>query len=397
MKKKAITLLLVLTLILPLLTGCWDRYELNQVGFATAIGFDKASNGQILVTIQVLNPKANVVQRSTNETPVIVYTETGDNLLEIIRKTSTQSPRRIVLTHMQTIILGEELARDGIAEIVDFLLRNYQTSSELYFGVAKDCTANEVLNNLTKLNNDPSAKINTSIQNAHKLWGSTNEIKLTELTNSIVYEGLNAVITGIVMNSEKTQNNMDDLRNTENDPLQLKENAVFLQDKMVGWLNESESIGFNYIYGNFYGSALKIENEQTGKVVLSIKNVNSKQKISIENGMPKMKVQIQAECSIQNMGSSLDISTEENINLLQSCAKKKIEAQCWATIKKAKSLKSDIFGFGDKVHQADPKLWKKLKSDWGNVGFVNLPIELDINVKIKGTDSISQFVLFQVD
>lgn len=397
MRKKAFALFLIIVLILPSFAGCWDRYELNQLGFSTALGIDKDAKGQFMLTIQVLNPKATATQQGTNEAPFVVYTETGDNLLEIIRKTSTQSPRRIVGTHMQTIIFGEEFARDGIAEIIDFMLRHYQTSSELFFGVAKDCTANELLNNITKLENDPAANINSSIQIAQRIWGSTNEIKLTELTNCVVDPGLNAVISGIAMNSDKPQDNLDNLRETQNDPLQLKDNAVFLQDKMVGWLDEPESFGFNYIYGNFSGSGLKIQNEQTGMVALSIKKAATKQEVTIEQGMPKMKVKINVSVSIQNMGSKLDISRQENINLIQSIAEKKIEASCWAAIKKTKLLKSDIFGFGDKIHHADPNLWKKIKSDWNSVGFVNLPVEFDIKVKILGSDSISQYVLFQVD
>ena len=397
MRKKAFALFLIVVLILPSFTGCWDRYELNQLGFSTALGFDKDSKGQYLLTIQVLNPKATATQQGTNEAPFVVYTETGDNLLEIIRKTSTQSPRRIVGTHMQTIIFGEEFARDGIAEIIDFMLRHYQTSSELFFGVAKDCTANELLNNVTKLENDPAANINSSIQISQKIWGSTNEIKLTELTNCVVDQGLNAVITGISMNSDKPEKNMDNLKETQNDPIQLDDNAVFLLDKMVGWLDLPESFGFNYIYGNFSSSGMKLENDQIGKLALSIKKAATKQEVTIEQGVPKMKVKIQVSASIQSMGSKLDISTQENISLIETIAAKKIEMYCQAAIKKAKFLKSDIFGFGDKIHHADPKLWKRIKSDWNNVGFVNLPVEYDINVKISGSDSISQYVLFQVD
>lgn len=397
MKKKVFALFIILALVLPSLTGCWDRYELNQLGFSTAMGFDKTSNGQFVVTIQVLNPKATVVQQGSNEAPVVVFTEKGDNLLEIIRKTSKQSPRRIVGTHMQTIIFGEEFAKDGIAEIIDFMLRHYQTSPELFFAVAKDCSANELLNNLTKLENDPAGKINSGILISQRIWGATNEMKLTELTNCIVDQGLNAVMTGVVMKSDKPQDNLDDLRETQNDPLQLSDNAVFIQDKMVGWLNEPESLGFNYIYGNFTGSALKIENEQTGKLALNVKKVSAKQDVVIEQGKPKMKIKLKVFTYIQNMGSNLDVSKQESLSLVESIAAKKIETDCWAAIKKAKSLKSDIFGFGDKVHQADPQVWKKLKSDWADVGFVNLPIELEINVKITGSDSIQQFVLYQVD
>lgn len=394
MKKKALTLLLIIMLILPLFSGCWDRNELNQLGFSTALGFDQTKDGQFIVTAQVLNPRATVTQQVANESSVVVFTEQGDSVLKILRRMSTESPRRIVGTHMQTIVFGENFAKEGIAEVIDFLLRHYQTSSELFFTVAKGSTANQILNNLTKLESNPSAKINSTIVISQKIWGETNEIKLTELTNCMIDTGLNAVITGVQMKRESPDNSLDDLKLTPEDPIELSGNAIFEGEKLVGWMDEKESQGFNYIYGNLAVSALEIEDEETGKVTMNIKKVSSQQNVTIADGAPQMKVKMRIECSIQNMSGNLDISQQKNLDKIQTLSEEKLKETCMAAIKKAKAVKSDIFGFGDTLHRTDPQLWKAVKNSWNTTGFINLPIELEIEMKIISTDSISQFVLY---
>ncbi|WP_283610258.1 Ger(x)C family spore germination protein [Faecalispora anaeroviscerum] len=393
MKKNIFALLLVLVLSLFALTGCWDRNELNQLGFATALGFDKTSDGKIMITAQVLNPRAIAAQKTTNEAAVVVVTAQGDSILQVLRSMSTELSRKLVGTHMQTIVFGEAFAKEGIAEATDFLLRHYQTSSELYFTVAKGTTANKVLNNLTKLDNDPSAKINSSIVISQQIWAETNEIKLTELVNCIVNSGVNAVITGVEIKSDTPNSSLEDLKKTQNDPIQLSGNAIFKVDKLVGWLNEGESQGCNYISGNIVSSAFVLEGKETGKITLNMKKGSAKQEISMSGGTPKMKVKIEMLSTVQNIDGNFDITKQENLNKIQVLAEEKLKETCMTTVTKAKALKSDFLGFGDTLHRADPQLWKSLKSSWNDTGFVHLPVEIEADVKIIGTDSISQSFL----
>lgn len=43
-------------LCLSLLTGCWDRTEINDLAFVLAGGFDLAENGQLEATLQIALP-----------------------------------------------------------------------------------------------------------------------------------------------------------------------------------------------------------------------------------------------------------------------------------------------------------------------------------------------------
>lgn len=370
------------------LTGCWDSHELNQLAFQTALGIDKSSNNEFIVTIQILNSRAIASQKSTNEAPIVVFTDEGYNLLETIRSMNTRSPRRITGTHLQTIVFGEEFARSGISEVVDFLLRDYQHSPDLYCTVAKGTTANNLLSSLTNLENNPSVKISSSLQISEKAWAATKTTKITELVNSIVASGINPVLTGIKM-TDSAKQSVDDLKLTKTDPLQLSDIAVFQRDKLVGWLNEDECKGFNYITGNVLHSAGYIESQETGKITLDITSANSKQKMVIKNKKPAIIVNLQVVAKIETVSSDFDVTTMENIKKIEKLARDKLISLCESSINKAKSLKSDIFGFGEVIHRTDPKTWKSIKDNW-NDDFVSLPVSINVDYKITGTDSIAK-------
>ena len=69
MNKKIVAVILTITFSSLLLTGCWDRKELNQLGIAMAIGLDKGDDGKIQLTSQIVRPGAMEKQGGGNEPP----------------------------------------------------------------------------------------------------------------------------------------------------------------------------------------------------------------------------------------------------------------------------------------------------------------------------------------
>jgi spore germination protein KC len=48
---------------------------------------------------------------------------------------------------------------------------------------------------------------------------------------------------------------------------------------------------------------------------------------------------------------------------------------------------SDIFGFGEEIHRANPKVWKKLKGNW-NKEFANVEFKANAHIRIRRTGMI---------
>lgn len=103
---------LVIFIILPsvFFTGCWNSREINTLAISVCIGIDKTENGY-LVTQQILNTKVIATKETSQDSPVILYSDTGKDLFEIFRRLTTQAPRKIYLSHLRMVVFGENMAK----------------------------------------------------------------------------------------------------------------------------------------------------------------------------------------------------------------------------------------------------------------------------------------------
>lgn len=111
------------------LTGCWNSRELNKLAIVTAMAIDKAaSSNDYELTFQVVMPGelTNSGKGGNGSAPFSVYGVKSKTLFEGIRKASKQIPRQLFFSHIQVVILGERLAREGIMEIFDFFERSHE-------------------------------------------------------------------------------------------------------------------------------------------------------------------------------------------------------------------------------------------------------------------------------
>lgn len=391
MKRKLKVMAVVMAALISsfFLSGCWNSRELNTLAFVTSMGFDKTDKG-IQMTVQVFNPRAIASQKSVNETSVIVYTQEGKDAMEMIRRMSTQSPRRINGTHLQTVVFGEEFARDGISAILDFFAREHQNRTDFYFIVAKGTTANNILSTQTKLETNPSNKLFSSLKASEQGFSAGKSVKLNELINSIIAEGKNPVLTGVQLTDDrKDKNSVEELENMQQDPIKIEDMAVFQKDKFIGWLNEDESKGYNFLIGNVSSTIGYVEDKEVGKISIEVTGTDTEQKTVLKEGKPEINVNIHVTGNIESVSGDYDVTKEENVHKIESLAQQKVLTLCLQSLKKAQELGSDIFGFGEVVHRSYPQLWKAMKGNW-NQEFHNLPVHVSVVYTIQKTGTIAK-------
>nr|WP_250637743.1 Ger(x)C family spore germination protein [Paenibacillus polymyxa] len=252
---------LLLTLLVPmLLSGCWERQELNEMAFVLGMGLDKAESGY-KVTLQVVIPSAIASQAAGGTggagVPVIVSTFTVPTIYEAQRKYSLESARAGYYGHIRILVIGEELARAGISEALDMMKRSREPRNDYYAMVAKDTTAEDVLKVLTPLERLPASKLYNSLDKSYKTSGKTVAVSLNQFIEDLLYEGKNPVLTGVKMSGSVSEgekkSNVEDSSPTAK--LQYSNIAVFRKDKMIGWLSDNETIGYNYITNNVVKSS----------------------------------------------------------------------------------------------------------------------------------------------
>lgn len=388
--KRILILLFTLMIFINPLTGCWSRREIHELAIASAIGIDKSEKGY-LVTVQLINPGEIAAKAPTTRTAVTTYRASGESIFEALRKLTLETPRKIYLAHIRLLVFGEDFAKEGIGKALDLFSRDHEIRTDFYIVVARNTKAEKLLNILTPVEKIPSNKIYTSLEMSSKAWAPTKTVQLDELLRSLISKGKNPVLTGVFIKGDPKIGM--DIHNVEKvnarTTVQICTLAVFKNDKLVSWLTEPESKGFNYIEGNVSNTVFSVPCSKEGKLTVELVRTKVNVKGKVEYEEPKIDIELWAEANIADVECEIDLLNSENIYKLEKKVAEKIKEVMEASVKQAQHLQSDIFGFGEAIHRADPNAWKELKKDWDKE-FEDLEVNIQVITKIRHTGTLTQ-------
>ncbi|WP_440116188.1 Ger(x)C family spore germination protein [Paenibacillus sp. QZ-Y1] len=383
---KCLQWILSFAVLLPLLTGCWDRQELNELGIMLGLGVDK--DGELIkVTAQVVVPnEVSAKSGGGNGTPVAQYQASAPTLFEAMQKLTQSSPRRIFMAHIRVLIFGEEYARkEGIYDVTEALLREPTVRPDYYVMVARNTTASKVLDVLTPLENIPAEKMFNSLDVSSKIWSPTTTVTGDRLLEYMLAPGIQPVITGVeVVGSQEKSGSKDNI-STIKSPASLSSTglSVFRKDKLVGWLTESESKGYNYIRNNVVSTIGNIPCRKKGYVTLKTLRTTTKRKAKVVAGRPTIHIKVKHVSSIGAVECGIKIGSMEVLKELERDSEERLVELMQESVKSVqRKFHVDIFGFGQDVYHTDPTFFKKVEKDWDSY-LENLDVHYDVNVQIK--------------
>lgn len=377
---------------LLLLTACWNRRELNELAITAALGLDKAGEG-FRASIQVINPGELAAKKGGSLlAPVVLYVSEGRTVTEALRRLSTEMPRDIYLAHLRIVVIGEDLARTGIARALDVLSRYHEIRTDFSVVVARNRPASEILSTLTRLEKIPANNLSTALEISDKAWAATNQIKLDELISAIGSEGKGTVMTGIELDGdpEKGQN-VAKLENTfPSTILRYSGLAVMSKDKLVGWLNETESKGYHYTKGKLTDADLVIPCPEGGYADIELVRMNAKVRGRMKAGNPVGTVDIHAEGNLKEAGCRMEVMTLAAVARMERDAESEIREAVQAAVRVTQDeLRSDVIGFGEAVHRTSPAAWKRLKREWTET-YSDMDINVNVDMKIRRMGTINE-------
>lgn len=380
----------VLLILSLFLTGCWDRRELNELGITLALGIDKVED-EYQVTAQVVVPSEISMKSSTGRSPVTLYQANGETVYEALRKMTKTSPRKIYPGHLRMLVIGEDLAEEGIGESLELLSRDWELRSDFYVAIAKDMTAEEILNVTTTLEAIPANKMFNTLKASETSWAATNGIILDELITDLTNEGKEAVLTGILVTGDQeigtSKQNVESI--TPSARIQYDDLAVFKKDKLLGWLTEEESRGYNDITNSVKNTVSVISCPKEGKISIEIIQLKSDVKGKMNKGKPEVDVNIKVKGNVGDIECPINLTEPKTIAELEKITEKKLEDSINQTIESVqKQYESDIFGFGEAIHRSNPKEWKKIKGQWDKGGFSELTANVKVDVKLQHTGTV---------
>jgi spore germination protein KC len=390
-------IILSLLLCVTVLSGCWSKKELTDLAFVIAVGIDKTKDGKYVTTFQVVNPGnvAGSTQRGggSGGVPVSIYKATGDNLVEASRKASKKLSRLIYYAHTNLVVIGEEVAKEGVDGLFDALERNSQFRTTAMVVIARRNSAEDVLKILTPIDKISANQIIKTLQFSEKIWGQSINVDIGTIINELASPGKAPIISGVeIVGSVQKGKRQTNVQASEPDArLNINGLAMFKEDKLVGWISGETARGVLWILDKIEQTGVTVEKEDAAyKVVRAKTSVAAHMK----KGKTSISVYIRAEGDIGEEFVSIDFTNPKQVFALERKVEKSIKKEVVKAIEEAKKAKTDIFGFGDVVYRSYPRQWKTMKADWDDRYFPQLEVHVTVDAFIRRTGLRTKSYLF---
>ncbi len=373
MKKKAVFLLLMCLVNIVTCTGCWNYREIDKMSIVAGATMDKTPDGKYKVAVEIIDLHEGGREAKINSRRLESY---GYSLFEAIRNTLKMTSNKLYWGHMEILILSQEVAKEGIVGILDFLNRDAEPRLSVDLLVSTENTAEEILNSQSITTEIRSFEINKMLDTEKDL-AKTSKVQLYEFINALSAEGVSPVLPTVSL-----------VENNGKQTSKLSGTAVFRQDKLAYMFKEDETEFFLFAVDKIKGGTLNIdEGIQQGQTVTTLEIIKNKTKVKpvYSKGKLSFDIEIDTKTALAELSDvNKTYGIKENKSL-ETKAAKTLQKEVSELIKGVqKNYDIDILGFGKRVRQEMPGLWKKIGPGWDQT-FKDL--EVNVRAKVEITNS----------
>ncbi len=348
---------LLLILIIPLLfSGCRESKQIDEISFVKMLAIDKTEGG-ISVTAGIEIPTAKEKEKEGSMV-ISVECETlsqGLNMLE------GATEKKIFFGQISCILLGEEMARSGIIDTVDYLVRTDELRFDIPVIIVKEATAKKLVEDANEDEMHISERIVKKLESNYAT-SSSGEVELSTLVEMLEDPFRSPYLPYLTVKEEGK--------------FSVDGYAVFERDVLKEFLDEETSLGLNMLNGT-------VENYMTVAVVddkqVCLKISDFKSRIKMREGVYAVEVRfksevVQADSTIEKFDTALN----ERLIKYQNDEVTRIITEA---LEHFKALGCDVSLFGDTFHNKSPKIAAEYMNNWSDA-FSRITYKIEVSSKI---------------
>jgi len=354
-----------------LLSGCWDRIEINDLAIVLATGIDY-EEGKVQLTSQIFVPRKAGGGDSSGSggSPsgvTMIRTAEGRTIAEALNRLQRKVPRNMFWGHCEVIIISEQAGKRGIREYIDFFLRYPQFREHAYV-FSSEKAAKDILALLDPLERSSAESLR---EMANLKLGT--RVTALELAKSIEGPSSSAILSRmLVLPPEPDQ---DKLTTTP----YVKGLSLYNKDRYVKTVKEPMSVGVLLLAKELNNIIMPVEFKPLeGSFSIRLIEIKTALKPRIVNQHWSMKVDIQTNGEVVLNTTDANLTDPAVLTKLEQEWSAKLTSLAYDAIDLSqKELRSDFFKFAVEFRRYYPKQWKKQEKNWET-----LYPELDVEVKV---------------
>ncbi|WP_238357462.1 Ger(x)C family spore germination protein [Cohnella zeiphila] len=385
----------------PLLTGCWDRLEIEDRAVVLGISVDaidpseaekedeithlrgsylEPGGSMIRLGVQIAVPgriplgpgEGGGSGQGSSKRTVWVMDVPGYTIDDALMNLQQQLSGQLFFGHLRVIVVSESLARKGIQNLNDYLRRNSQLRRMAWMMVTKG-KALDLMKSAPELERVPTLYLMSTMDSAVRMGKfPTNYVGMYWSRAS--KKGQEGFLPYVEMKKEQN--------------IELKGMAYFKKDRMVGVTKPFEIATYMVIKGlnpAGYRAFVRLGNPERTVMVYATSR-KSKINVDIRNGLPHFDVNIFTELNLEEkVSNELTVNRSSLLREVGKQNEKALLSSVESLIEQTKQAHSDIFGFGEYVRAMKPGYWRthvKSKEAWQEM-YPRITVDFHIHSRIR--------------
>lgn len=369
--------------------GCWGRTEVDDLALVMAIGLDKGEDDTVYVTLQIAIPRAVASGGAEGGGPSeggggarasLITTLRGRSILGLIDVANTYIDRRLSFVHSKMLIVGEDLAKQGLAPYVSELVRFHEIRRTMFLVVAKGTAREFITENKPVLEQNPAKNLELLTLAGRKaglIPASQIQRFLVEIQSFgeeplVILAGINKQQPPEEEETSEHEKNSEaspdlsipigksDIRfvagkspSAGGNPVELAGAAVFKGDKMVGEITGEEVRHVLYLRGTFKQGITVVRDPSADDRFISadLRLARPTQiRVAKDGDEFKIEVNVTLEGGLVGSQGNEDYTNPKALEAVEKQLAHEIGRGCEDIIRRAQTeFSSDIFAFGNKA------------------------------------------------
>lgn len=370
-----------LILLLPLLSGCYNYRELNDLGITTAVSIDYKDNN-FYVIAEVINPIKQQDASSSNNSPFVNYNSSSSSLQDAFRKVVLESPRQLYAAQLEIIVLSEEVVNNHLEEVLEYFTRDPEARTEIKIIVAKTEDSTKAITLQTLLTSLSSSNIINSLDLQSKVLGMSYPVTLNELLNMYIDPYLEVVLPSMTLygNYEIGDEKENITTSSPKAIVKIDGSTITKDNKILGYLDLEESKILNLINGKLKETIIKM-NYYDGYIIFEPNRIKVSRELDIKNNI--IKINISGYSKTKEIQSNIDLKDPKEVKKLNKALNMELEKKITDTFNSIREkYGTDVFGFQELYYRTNYKYFKENCTNWYEDIYPKIKLEVKANVRL---------------
>lgn len=382
-------IMLIIVTCSMLLVGCWDLKDIEVLALVANIAFDVGKSKEYELTVQILLPEIlhgqSTAKAAGEGNPIFVIAVEGQTPFEANRKLHEYIPRRPFFGNTRSIVIGEELARQGVLPVLNMVEINHEfRRSKMIFMALGD--GGRVLEIKARIMVNPGDIPVGFMQNLPGIASTVTQTVgnfITQVSSSTI-EAVLPVVKVIEGEPEVG----------DNPEVRVAKTAAFKGDRLVGFLDERESRGLLWVLGRGkIKGVISFQSPETLEIVtIEITRNSSFIDASIDDeGRLSVDITIRTEGNLVDQTGFADLYDPQIRRSIERRYAETVRQEIEHALNKAqKELRTDIFGFGGAFFRAYPRVWRdSLELMWDEL-YPYITVNIHVEAHVRSSNLIKE-------